>query len=221
MTVPLSTEQALHYIRLQTDELEGLLASSYSWDPSSYNVAAASYGILAASYGILQEIRDAAASTYASVGTPGDAQALSGDGTIIALIKALRTLEAAEREIFQDYSGVKALSISYGAYEPSYPCDLGGIFDIVRIFCQDATYIPAGTYMGAYVCVSYPTYLMMQLAEQDSPGTPWAQTTFLPTAGSFDFVLTHAVGTRWVLPTLTNPADGELELFAYGVHRSA
>ena len=214
MTVPLSQEQALHYIRLQTDELEGLLASSYSWDSSSYTM-------LAASYGVLQEIRNAVESTYAGVGTPSDAQALAGDGSIIALIKALRTLEAQEREIFQDYSGVKALPISYGAYEPSYPGDLGGIFDIIRIFCQDATYVPAGTYMGAYVCVSYPTYSMMELMEQDSPGVAWTQSTCLPTSGSFDFVLTHAVGTRWILLTLTNPADGELELFAYGVHRSA
>jgi hypothetical protein len=229
MTSPLSTEQALHKIRFLVDDLEGLVASSYAWDASSYGVlqeirdtVEASYVTVGLpSYGALQEIRDAGEATYASVGAPSDAEALSGSGSVIALIKALRTLEAQEREIFQDFSGVKPTSVGTGSYQPSYPTDLGGIFDIVRIFCEDATYIPAGTYMGAYVCVTYPTYPMMQMMEQDSPGTPWTQTTFLPTSGSFDFVLTHAVGTRWILPTLTNPSDGELTLFAYGVHRSA
>ena len=228
MTVPLSQEQALHKIRFLVDDLEGLVASSYAWDASSYAMLAASYAVLVSShevllssYGVLQETRDAAESTYAGVGVQTDVEALVGNGSIISLIKALRTIGAQEREIFQDYSGVKPLTIAAATYQPSYPTDLGGIFDIIRLFCPDATYIPAGTYMSAYICVSYPSYPMMEMAEQDSPGTPWTQTTFLPTSGSFDVVVTHAVGTRWIMPTLTNPSDGELELFAYGVHRSA
>ena len=131
------------------------------------------------------------------------------------------TLAAQAREIYHGYSGVKAIAIANGSYQPSYPTDLGEIYDIIRLFCQDATYVPAGTYMGAYVCVSYPAYNMLELAEQDDPGVAWSQTTPLPTSGGFDFVLTHAAGTRWIMPALTNPASGELELFAYGIHKSA
>lgn len=267
--VPLSEEQALHYIRLQTDQLESLIASSYMWDASTYailvatygiNVASygthlasyealldveaaisASYGTHVASYGVLQEIEDWAEASYGmevgsynvltdvlagvdsiddTLGEQDDAEALAGDGTIVALLKALRTLVQQPEEVYHDYSGVKAASISYGAYSPTYPIDLGAIYDIIRVFCQDSTYVPVGTYMEMQVCVSYPAYNMMPLCEQDSPGTEWYQTAFLPTSGGFDFILTHAAATRWLLPSLTNPAEGAILLYMYGVHRS-
>jgi len=214
--VPLSEEQALHLIRHDIEDIEELLGAG------SYNA----YDF--ASYLALDEIRDLAYPSYVAldgirdgVGSPSDAEALTGDGAVIALLKALRTLVQQEREIYQDYSGVMSLVVSYNAYEATYPADLGGIFDIIRIFCPDATYIPPSSYFSAYVSVSYPSYGMFSLMEQDQPGTMWAPSSFLPTTGSFDFILTHAAGTRWISLSLTNPASGELQLYAYGVHRSA
>jgi hypothetical protein len=214
--VPLSAEQALHKIRFDVDDIEELLAmGSYTaYDVQSYLALDEIRDLAYPSYIALDDIRD-------GVGSPSDAEALTGDGAIIAILKALRTLVQQEQEIYHDYSGIKTLSISYNTYDATYPADLGGIFDIIRIFCPDATYIPPSSYFDAYVSISYPSYGMMSLREQDSPGTSWAQTTFLPTTGTFDFVLTHAAGTRWLSLSLTNPSGGELQLYTYGVHRSA
>jgi hypothetical protein len=97
--VPLSEEQALHIIRHDVEDIEELLGAR------SYNA----YDF--ASYIALDEIRD-------SVGSPSDAEALTGDGAVIALLKGLRALLSGSGEI--GLNGWEFLEGTYLSYPSSY-----------------------------------------------------------------------------------------------------
>jgi hypothetical protein len=116
-------------------------------------------------------------------------------------------------------SGIKEYTIEGGSYS-AYPVDLGAFYDIVRIYCADASYFAAGTYMAAYCSPSYPLWPMAVLHDQDDPGTVWAPSTSLPTSGAFDFCFPSFAGSRWVQLSLDAPPTDDVTFLLYAVHRS-
>lgn len=162
------------------------------------------------------------------VGTSTDSEA-TGNGGVIAVLKRLRTLLgniytklSDEVAIYQGASAITPFTIPSGSYGVgTYPADLGGYYDIIRVYCQNASYIPAMTYMAAYCSPSYPQYPMVPLYDDADPGTLWAPTTHVPSVGGFDFLLTPAAGSRWIsLALVDNQTSSDLVFYLYGVHKS-
>lgn len=138
-------------------------------------------------------------------------------------IRAILSLILAEAgdavEVVQNASAVQVFTIPTGSTGMGVtPADLGGQYELVRVFSSMATYFPANTYMMAYVGHD-STYAMSYLYEKDDPGTLWSGGP-LPTSGSFDFLLAHAMGCRRVQIVLSQAATGPLPVYIKGMHRS-
>ncbi len=97
--------------------------------------------------------------------------------------------------------------------------DLDAPYKAILIECADATGVDAATDLTAQVGYDKGGTLV-DLYEQDDPGTIWTATT-IPATGTFGFVLTHAFGVWRVRLILSKVSTAPVTLTIRGLDRGA
>lgn len=92
--------------------------------------------------------------------------------------------------------------------------DLGRMYAYVRVYCTDAGGIDASTTVTAKQGFA-ATDTLVDVCDQDDPGTPWSKD--VPATGTFSFNFVAAYGSRRLHLTLSKNTTAEVTVKVVGM----